>query len=277
MRYIRRNPLILGAMSLDLFAVLLGGAVALLPVYAHDILHVGARGLGLLRSAPATGAVIMAIVVAHNPPRERAGKALLLGVFGFGLATLVFGFSRHFLLSMAALAACGACDMVSVIVRHTLVQMGTPDEMRGRVSAVNMVFIGASNEVGQFESGITAQWFGTSPSRPRRRRDHRHRSRLDPPVPRTAILPSRVIAKLVRQAIAFRGLSTTRFERIPKLVRQAIVFRGLSTTRFERIPKLVRQAIAFRGLSTTRFERTAKLVRQVIAFRGLSERAARPA
>jgi hypothetical protein len=162
--FIRHHPLILGAMSLDLFAVLLGGAVALLPVYAHDILHVGAQGLGMLRGAPAAGAVLMAIAVAHWPPRKRAGLAMLAGVFGFGIGTLIFGLSRSFWLSLAALAMCGACDMVSVIVRHTLIQMDTPDAMRGRVSAVNMVFIGASNEVGQFESGITAQWFGAVPA-----------------------------------------------------------------------------------------------------------------
>jgi len=164
LRFIWRNKLLLGAMSLDLFAVLLGGAVALLPVYAHDILHVGAQGLGVLRSAPGVGAVTMAITVAHWPPGKHAGKAMLGGVLGFGIGTLVFGLSHNFLLSLVALATCGACDMVSVIVRHTLVQIDTPDSMRGRVSAVNMVFIGASNEVGQFESGITAQWFGTVPA-----------------------------------------------------------------------------------------------------------------
>jgi MFS family permease len=164
LRFIWRNKLLLGAMSLDLFAVLLGGAVALLPVYAHDILHVGARGLGLLRGSPALGAVLMAVAATRWPPRRNAGKAMLAGVLGFGVATVVFGLSHVFLLSMAALAACGACDMVSVIVRQTMIQIGTPDEMRGRVSAVNMVFIGASNEVGQFESGITAQWFGTVPA-----------------------------------------------------------------------------------------------------------------
>jgi MFS family permease len=164
LRFIWRNKLLLGALSLDLFAVLLGGAVALLPIYAHDILHVGARGLGLLRSAPALGAVLMAVGAAHWPPRRQAGKAMLAGVLGFGIATVVFGLSHVFFLSLAALAACGACDMVSVVVRQTMLQIGTPDEMRGRVSAVNMVFIGASNEVGQFESGITAQWFGTVPA-----------------------------------------------------------------------------------------------------------------
>ncbi|HZU24703.1 MAG TPA: MFS transporter [Bryobacteraceae bacterium] len=162
--YIWRNKLILGAISLDLFAVLLGGAVALLPVYAQDILGTGALGLGILRSAPGAGAVIMAIVVAHWPLRRRAGAVMLWCVAGFGVFTIVFGLSRSMALSVAALALIGATDMVSVIVRHTLIQLSTPDEMRGRVSAVNMVFIGASNEVGQFESGLTAQWFGAVPA-----------------------------------------------------------------------------------------------------------------
>jgi MFS family permease len=164
LRYIRRNKLILGAISLDLFAVLLGGAVALLPVYAREILKIGASGLGILRSAPGLGAVIMALVVARWPLRRHAGAIMLWCVCGFGVFTVVFGLSRQPALSLAALALIGACDMVSVIVRHTLIQLSTPDEMRGRVSAVNMVFIGASNEVGQFESGITAQWFGTVPA-----------------------------------------------------------------------------------------------------------------
>ncbi len=164
LRYIWRNKLILGAISLDLFAVLLGGAVALLPVYAREILNVGATGLGMLRSGPGAGAVLMAAIVAHYPLRRRAGATMLWCVFGFGLFTIVFGFSRSVLVAVASLVMVGACDMVSVIVRHTLVQLGTPDEMRGRVSAVNMVFIGASNEVGQFESGITAQWLGTVPA-----------------------------------------------------------------------------------------------------------------
>ena len=164
LRYIRDNPLILGTISLDLVAVLLGGAVALLPVYARDILHAGAYGLGILRSAPGVGAVVMAVVVAHWPMRRRAGAAMLWCVFGFGVFTVVFALSRSMVLSVVALALAGACDMVSVIVRHTLVQLATPDEMRGRVSAVNMVFIGASNEVGQFESGLTAHWFGTIPA-----------------------------------------------------------------------------------------------------------------
>jgi MFS family permease len=161
LKYIWQNKLILGAISLDLFAVLLGGAVALLPVYAREILKIGASGLGILRSAPGIGAVAMSLVLAHWPLKRRAGITMLWCVFGFGLATVVFGLSRSLWLSIAMLFLTGATDTVSVIVRSTMIQLGTPDEMRGRVSAVNMVFIGASNEVGQFESGITAQWFGT--------------------------------------------------------------------------------------------------------------------
>jgi uncharacterized membrane protein len=162
--YLWRNKLILGAISLDLFAVLLGGAVALLPVYASDILKVGATGLGILRGAPGMGAIVTAAVIAARPVRRRAGRILFLCVFGFGLFTVVFALSRNFVLSVIALFVVGACDMVSVVIRHTLVQLGTPDEMRGRVSAVNSVFIGASNEVGQFESGLTAHWFGAVPA-----------------------------------------------------------------------------------------------------------------
>ncbi len=164
LRYIWRNKLILGSISLDLFAVLLGGAVALLPVYAREILNTGAYGLGLLRGAPSAGAVLMAIALAHRPLRRHAGLAMFACVFGFGVFTIAFGLSRNLVLSLIALVLVGACDMVSVIIRHTLVQLGTPDEMRGRVSAVNMLFIGASNEIGQFESGLTAQWFGTVPA-----------------------------------------------------------------------------------------------------------------
>lgn len=163
-RYVWDSKLVLGAISLDLFAVLLGGAVALLPVYAHSILNVGPWGLGILRSAPGVGAVAMAIVVAHWPLRRKAGVTMLWCVAGFGAFTIVFGLSRNVFLSLGALFLLGACDMVSVIVRSTMVQLATPDEMRGRVSAVNMLFIGASNEFGQFESGITAQWFGTVPA-----------------------------------------------------------------------------------------------------------------
>lgn len=164
LRYMRRNKLVLGATSLDLFAVLLGGAVALLPVYARDVLKIGASGLGLLRCAPGAGAVLMALVVAHYPLRRRAGVKMLACVFGFGIFIVVFGLSRNLWLSLVALFLTGALDMVSVIVRQTLVQVATPDHMRGRVSAVNSLFIGASNEVGQFESGVTAQWFGTVPA-----------------------------------------------------------------------------------------------------------------
>jgi len=164
LRYIWRNRPILGAISLDLFAVLLGGAVALLPVYAREILKAGASGLGVLRSAPGLGAVIVSLVVAHWPLRRHAGAVMLWCVCGFGVFTVVFGLSRNLALSLVALALTGAFDTVSVIVRHTLIQLSTPDEMRGRVSAVNVVFIGASNEVGQFESGVTAQWFGTVPA-----------------------------------------------------------------------------------------------------------------
>ncbi len=162
--YVWRNKLVLGSISLDLFAVLLGGAVALLPVYARDILKVGAWGLGILRSAPGVGAVLTGFAVAHWPLRRRAGAAMLWCVAGFGVFTIMFGLSRSFVLSVIALVLVGATDMVSVIVRGTMVQLATPDAMRGRVSAVNMVFIGASNEFGQFESGITAQWFGTVPA-----------------------------------------------------------------------------------------------------------------
>ncbi len=164
LRYVWRTKLIFGAISLDLFAVLLGGAVALLPVFAREILGIGAAGLGMLRSAPAIGAVAMAIAVAHWPLRRNAGGAMLFCVAGFGLFTIVFGLSRNVFLSLGALALCGALDMVSIIVRQTMVQLATPDGMRGRVSAVNMIFVGASNEVGQFESGITAQWFGAVPA-----------------------------------------------------------------------------------------------------------------
>jgi MFS family permease len=162
--YLWHNQIVLGAISLDLFAVLLGGAVALLPVYAREILNVGPWGLGLLRSAPGAGAVLMALVLAHRPLRRKAGAIMLWCVAGFGAATVVFGVSRSVAVSLVALLFVGGTDMVSVIVRSTLVQLNTPDEMRGRVSAVNMLFIGASNEFGQFESGITAQWLGTVPA-----------------------------------------------------------------------------------------------------------------
>jgi len=162
--YVWRNKLILGTTTLDLFAVLLGGAVALLPVFAREILHAGPRGLGLLRASPGVGAVLMALVLAYVPLRRRAGVKMLCCVAAFGVATVVFGLSRNLYLSMLALFLVGAADMVSVIVRSTLVQLATPDEMRGRVSAVNMLFVGTSNEFGQFESGVTAQWMGAVPA-----------------------------------------------------------------------------------------------------------------
>jgi MFS family permease len=164
LRYIWHNKLVLGAISLDLFAVLLGGAVALLPVYAREILQVGASGLGLLRSAPGIGAVLTSVIVAHRPLRRKAGLAMLWCVCTFGACTVVFGLSRNLALSVGMLLLLGAADTISVIVRSTMIQLSTPDAMRGRVSAVNMVFIGASNEVGQFESGLTAQWLGTVPA-----------------------------------------------------------------------------------------------------------------
>ena len=163
-RYIWRQKLILGSISLDMFAVLLGGAVALLPIYAREILKTGPWGLGLLRSAPGVGAAVMAIVLAHRPLRRRAGMTMLWCVAGFGVCTILFGISRSIVLSLIALLLIGATDMVSVVVRGTLIQLGTPDEMRGRVNAVDMLFIGVSNELGQFESGLTAHWFGTVPA-----------------------------------------------------------------------------------------------------------------
>jgi MFS family permease len=164
LHYIWRKKLILGAISLDLFAVLLGGAVALLPVYAREILHTGPWGLGLLRTAPGVGAAIMAVLLAHRPLRGRSGPTLLWSVAGFGIFTIIFGVSRSLTVSLLALLLLGASDMISVIIRATLTQLATPDEMRGRVTAVDMIFIGTSNEFGQFESGVTAQWFGTVPA-----------------------------------------------------------------------------------------------------------------
>lgn len=163
-RYVLENRIVLGAITLDLFAVLLGGAVALLPVFAKDILHVGPLGLGALRSAPAVGASLMAIVLAWRPLTRRAGRTLYICVFVFGLSTIVFGLSEWFLLSFFALVVGGAVDMVSIVIRQTLVQTATPPEMRGRVSAVNVAFIVASNELGEFESGVTAAWLGTVPA-----------------------------------------------------------------------------------------------------------------
>jgi len=159
-KFVFASPVILGTITLDLFAVLLGGAVALLPVYAKDILGVGPTGLGLLQAALPAGSFICALTLAHRPPLQKAGRAMLLAVAGFGLATICFGFSRWFWLSLLMLFTCGVMDNISVIVRHTLVQLLTPDEKRGRVSAVNSLFIGTSNELGGFESGVVAHWFG---------------------------------------------------------------------------------------------------------------------
>jgi MFS family permease len=164
LHFIWTRKLILGAISLDLFAVLLGGATALLPVYAREILRTGPWGLGLLRTAPGVGAAIMAVLLAHRPLRGKSGPTLLGAVAGFGVLTIVFGLSRSLTVSLAALLLLGASDMVSVIIRATLTQLATPDQMRGRVNAVDMIFIGTSNEFGQFESGVTAQWFGTVPA-----------------------------------------------------------------------------------------------------------------
>jgi MFS family permease len=160
-RFVWRTKLMLAAITLDLFAVLLGGATALLPAYAEDILHVGTLGYGVLRAAPAAGALLMGVVLAHRRPLERPGRALLLGVAGFGGATIAFGLSENFLLSFAMLALAGALDNISVVVRGTLMQMLTPDEMRGRVAAVNTVFISSSNELGEFESGTVAFFAGS--------------------------------------------------------------------------------------------------------------------
>ena len=164
LRFVRHNPLVLGVISLDLFAVLFGGAVALLPIFASDLLHTGPAGLGLLRAAPGIGAALAAGVLAMRPLRDHAGATLLGGVAAFGVCIIVFGLSRSLPLSIAALVLSGAGDMISVNVRGILVPLNTPDALRGRVSAVNWMFIGASNELGEFESGLTASWFGTVPS-----------------------------------------------------------------------------------------------------------------
>ena len=160
LRYVWSRPLVLGAISLDLFAVLFGGATALLPAYARDVLDIGPIGLGVLRTAPAAGAALTAAALAFRPISSHVGRWMFGGVAVFGVATIVFGASTSAVLSCVALAVTGAADMISVYVRHILVQLATPDAIRGRVSAVNAVFIGASNELGEFESGLTAKWFG---------------------------------------------------------------------------------------------------------------------
>ena len=161
--FIWRRPVVLGAISLDLFAVLLGGIVALLPIYAQDILQVGSTGLGMLRSAPAVGALIMSFLVSRAI-RDRVGMKMFWAVIAFGAAIVVFSLSRNFALSLIALAVTGAADNVSVVIRQSLVQLGTPDDMRGRVSAVNSLFIGTSNQLGEFESGMVAGLFGARPA-----------------------------------------------------------------------------------------------------------------
>jgi MFS family permease len=158
--FLRRTPIILAVITLDLFAVLLGGATTLLPIYAKDILAIGPTGLGWLRAAPSVGAVAMAMFLAHRPPMQRAGPTFLAAVTGFGVATIVFGISRSFALSLAMLVILGALDNISVVVRSTLTLLRTPDDMRGRVAAINGMFISASNQLGGFESGLTAQLFG---------------------------------------------------------------------------------------------------------------------
>jgi len=158
--FVWRSQTLLGAISLDLMAVLLGGATALLPIYAKDILHVGASGLGALRAAPAVGALACSVALTHWPLRRRVGHTLMASVAAYGVCMLAFGVSTSFWLSMAVLAVSGAADMVSVVVRQTLMQLDTPDEIRGRVGAVNSIFIGASNQLGEFESGAVAAWIG---------------------------------------------------------------------------------------------------------------------
>lgn len=164
LRFVFKRRILLGAISLDLFAVLFGGATAMLPIFAADVLHVGPAGLGILRTAPGIGAVVVASMLALHPITRHVGRWMFTGVAVFGLATLVFGASTSLWLSLVALVALGAGDMVSIYVRHLLVQLETPDALRGRVSAVSSIFIGSSNELGEFESGVTAKWFGLVPS-----------------------------------------------------------------------------------------------------------------
>jgi MFS family permease len=163
-QFIWQRKVVLGAISLDLFSVLLGGATALLPIYAEKILHVGAVGLGFLRAGPAIGALFLAVYLSRYPLQKNAGRTMFICVGIFGITTLIFGLSELFWLSLLALIIMGAADMVSVVIRSTLVQLQTPNEMRGRVGAVNSIFIGASNQLGEFESGVTAEWLGVVPA-----------------------------------------------------------------------------------------------------------------
>jgi len=164
LRFVFNNQIVLSALSLDLFAVLFGGAIALLPIFAAEILHVGPQGLGMLRAAPAFGAIVMAGIMAYAPPKKNAGRVLLWSVLAFGVCMIVFAISKNFYLSLIILAISGAFDNVSVVVRHIILQLSTPDEMRGRVAAVNGIFIGSSNEIGAFESGVAAKLMGLIPS-----------------------------------------------------------------------------------------------------------------
>ncbi len=164
LKYVAQTRLLLGSISLDLFAVLLGGAVALMPIFAHEVLHAGPRGLGLLRAMPSLGALAVSLTLVVRPIQRRAGATMMVCVGIFGAATVVFGLSRTIWVSMIALLLVGASDMVSVVVRSSVLQLATPEDMRGRVSAVNWLFIGASNEFGEFESGLTAHWWGAVPA-----------------------------------------------------------------------------------------------------------------
>jgi MFS family permease len=163
-RFLRRQPIILSTMTLDMVAVLFGGVVALLPIFATEVFNVGAIGLGWMRAMPALGSIVMGTVLALRPPIERGGRTILLTVTTFGVATIVFGLSQSFLLSLAALFVLGAADNISVVIRQTVLQLLTPDSMRGRVTAVSVIFIGSSNELGEFESGVAASWLGLVPS-----------------------------------------------------------------------------------------------------------------
>jgi MFS family permease len=163
-RYVSRTPALIGSMALDLFAVFFGGAIALLPIFASDILHVGPVGLGVLRTAPSVGALLVMLVATRRPPSRHAGATLLISVAGFGLSMIVFGISTLFWVSLVALFMSGVTDGISMIIRQTIVRVLSPDRIRGRVSSVNWVFIGASNELGAFESGVAARLFGTATS-----------------------------------------------------------------------------------------------------------------
>ena len=163
-RYIRHNPVILGIISLDLFAVILGGVYALLPVFARDIFHAGPWGLGLLRASPGVGALVAAVILAHRPPRQWVGRIIFGAVATYGVAIIIFALSDYFILSMALLCVLGAADMISVVIRMTLIQLETTDDMRGRVSAVNSLFVIASNQLGDFRAGLMASWLGTIPA-----------------------------------------------------------------------------------------------------------------